>query len=259
MPPLLLVALLSAGFYYALLLFLGIPRGRDLKPAEIKEGDILLQRPLYHLHWCVEHGVWPGWRIVFQGLFAILVWPILKSHATHVLQCTQVLDSGALVVVHTQTGRVRRQTTTSLPRGFLETCVVVPTHEQWEQVAGGGQRIRHVFDNLQGRALNPIWLLMTPVIRKTHWCSTIYDLHDKRFKIHNCTHLIALAWRECGVRLIDSTGLPEQGLYPDDFRAHVQVKELVEEAKRADLLTPGIRYRNGEIHPDNVEGIVGLD
>jgi hypothetical protein len=253
--------------------FLSLRRDRHpTRPQDVQAGDILLQRPLHQLHFCVEHGTWPGWAVLVQSVFAALVWPILRSHATHALQCIEVQGGGGrgtrqwghLVFVHTQYGQVRKMTGKGFPPGYLETCVVVPTRDRWNAVAGGGDRIRHVMEGLVGRRLNPMWLLLTPVIRKTGRWSTIYPLHHKRFRIHNCTHLIALCWLEVGVRLVEfKTGLSIQGLYPDDFRIDDKVKTLVREGeeeekkKNETALSPRILYRDNVIHPSNVAGITG--
>jgi hypothetical protein len=153
-------------------------------------------------------------------------------------------------------------TAAQLPYGYLQTCVVVKTRDRWNAIPGGGDRVRHVLEGLTAQRINPLVFLMTPLIRKTKWFSTIYPLHDKRFQVHNCTHLIALAWLECGVRLVDLDTIPIQGIYPDDFRIETTVRELVKEGEEEEKKArpvPIVRYRGGEIHPDNVAGVVGAE
>jgi hypothetical protein len=240
--------------------FLSILRDPPVQSKDIEPGDILLQRPVHQLHWCVEHGIWPGWSCLFQSMFVVLVWPLLQSHSAHALQVTERLESnGDLVVIHTQYGRVRKMTTAQLPYGYIQTCVLVKTRDRWNAISGGGHRVRHVLEGLITGRVNPVVFLMTPLIRKTKWFSAIYPLHDKRFRVHNCTHLIALAWLECGVRLVDLDRIPIQGIYPDDFRVEAEVRERIKEGEEEEKKArpQPIRYRGGEIHPDNVAGIVG--
>jgi hypothetical protein len=205
----------------------------------VHAGDVLLQRPLIQLVWCLNRRKWPGLLLLSQCAAAVVWMPFLRSNCSHVLQCIEITKD-KIVCVHTTLGRVVQVETYS--PGYIETCSVVPLHAALAKLVQGEQRLKNAFQNMVGIRVSVPWFFATPLVR-ANWIDTAARMpHESRFRLHNCTHLVVLGWLECGQRLFED---PIQGVYPDDF------KRLVDDVHKDQHVV----YCGNEIHPGNVVGL----
>jgi hypothetical protein len=157
---------------------------------DIQPGDILLQRPICQLLWCMHRNTWPGIKVIFQALFSILALPFTKSLRSHALQVGYSPARDCIRVYHTSLGYTRSELSCDLSPGLLETALV-------------SRRFRHLYDDKVdasfhtriGLPVNLFMFFLTPIAG-----------YLPVYGIHNCTHFIAHCWRAAGKPIVRAPG-----------------------------------------------------
>lgn len=186
----------------------------------ITAGAVIIINPIKAVGWCVRNRVWPALITYLHFAVSLVIVCFTRSNAVHVMQ---YVGDGKVVHTDAQSGRIRMQTLSSLPPGYMETARFVTPQEFPENV-------RLAFIRTTDRAnYDPFTIPMAGVYR---WLYAL-GLVDKKFLFHyrytNCATFIAKTWLECGYDFLDGPNSASTktsttavdtcwvGIYPSDF------------------------------------------